>query len=175
MLAILISLDPVTASHVGAWTLGRPDIAPALVRICYRESRCQPIGLHAVDANRDPTDGWGGQVQLGHLRRWCQPYRPDTWSTRGAWGMSAASAWPYFPPCYQPGWLDIPVVGAIAAARRYLDRCDGRKKGWCPATRGYRSTSSPIASTTTRANRMQTSAFMARCLPHRASNRVPAP
>jgi len=133
LLALIFALPPVPAAYFAAGILGRPDIAPALVGICHRESRCEPIGAHLRDHGRVPGDGWPGQVRLGHLRPWCQPYKPRTWATRGAWGMSAASAWPYLPPCYRPQWLDVPIVGALAAARRYVDRCDGRRnrQGWC--------------------------------------------
>ena len=135
-LSALASLPPVPAAHAAAWAVGRPDIAPALVSICRRESRCARIGIHPRDVGRDPSDGWVGQVRLGHLRPWCQPRRARTWSTRGAWGMSAASAWPYMPACYQAAWLDVPVIAAVAAARRYIDRCDGgKRRGWCHVRR----------------------------------------
>ena len=88
------------------------------------------IGVHAGDIDNDPSDGWGGQVYWGHLRKWCQPYRPDQWATRGAWGLSAASNWYYLPACYPPEVLDIPIVAAWVAAKKYRRECPQRR-GWC--------------------------------------------
>lgn len=130
ILAALAHLAPVPSAHLAAWLHGRPDIAPALVRVCWRESRCTAIGVHAVDAHRD---GWHGQVRLGHLRPWCQPWEPRAWTTRGAFGLSAASHWDYLPACYPPEVLDVPLVSAWVAAGKYLERCDGRRtSSWCP-------------------------------------------
>ena len=128
ILALLLTLPPVPAAHVAAWLNGRPDLVDRLVRICKRESRCKVIGLHSKDATLDPSDGWSGQVRLEHLEPWCQPYRPDTWSTRGAWGLSAASHWHYLPRCYQPEVLDVPLVSAWVATRKLMTGCP--RKGW---------------------------------------------
>jgi len=131
-------LPPEPAAHVAAWWVGRPDIAPALIRICGRESRCTRIGVHARDTDVDPSDGWRGQVRLGHIDPRCQPYRPDTWSTRGAWGLWAAAHWRYLPPCYQPEILDVPLVSALVAAKKYLRTCEGpARRRWC-GRRGWR-------------------------------------
>lgn len=135
LFALVLALPPVPAAYVAAFAVGRPDIAPALVSICQRESRCSAIGPHAGDSDRDPSDGWRGQVRLGHLRPWCQPYRPDVWHTRGAWGLWASAHWEYLPPCYAPELLDVPVVSAWVAARKYLARCEGaRRSRWCAGT-----------------------------------------
>lgn len=132
LIALIALLEPVQAAHAVAWLHGRPDMAAELVSICHRESRCTRIGLHRNDADRDPSDGWRAQVRMGHLRAWCQPYTPDTWSTRGAWGLWAAAHWRYLPPCYQATWFDVPAVSAWVAARKWLARCDGqRRRGWC--------------------------------------------
>lgn len=132
---LLAHLPPDPSAHLAAWLHGRPDIGPALVRVCRRESRCQALGVHEVDAE---LDGWGGQVRLGHLRAWCQPWAPRTWTTRGAFGLSAASHWRYLPACYPAAVLDVPIVSAMVAASKYLERCDGRRSSsWCPR-RGLR-------------------------------------
>jgi len=132
LIAVLLALPPIPAARVVAYAHGRPDLVAPLAGICRRESRCRPIGVHPGDVGLVAGDGWYGQVRLGHLRPGCQPYRPATWSTRGAWGLSAASAWPYLPACYQPVWLDLPIVSAWVATRRYLDRCERkRRRGWC--------------------------------------------
>jgi hypothetical protein len=130
------TVRPVIRVHVAAWIvcllLGRPDVAPELLRICGRESRCQPVGVHEGDAHLSRR-GYYGQVALGHLDPSCQPYVPRGWATRGPWGLSAASHWEFLPRCYQPQVLDLPIVSAWVAARRWLEWCDrpGRKRGWC--------------------------------------------
>ena len=127
-ISALAALTPTQAAHVAAWVYDVP--ATELVRICERESRCQRVSIHLTDAH---LDGWGGQVRLGHLRAWCQPHggRPYNWTTRGAWGLSAASHWAYLPPCY-PAWaLDVPVVSASVAARKYRRECLTRSTSWC--------------------------------------------
>lgn len=127
------TLTPAEAAELAAAFVGRPEIADALRAVCARESRCQPIGVHPDDAWVSARS-WGGQVQLGHLDRRCQPRGPGhRWGPRGSWGMSAADAWPYLGRCYQPEILDHPLAGAIAAARMWLARCDGRRRSrWCP-------------------------------------------
>lgn len=42
LVAVLLALPPTPAAWTAALMLGRPDVAPALVRVCRRESRCQP-------------------------------------------------------------------------------------------------------------------------------------
>ena len=122
--------------RLAAWIvcllLGRPDVAPELLKICTRESRCQPIGVHEGDSHLS-WRGYHGQVRLGHLDPSCQPYVPRGWATRGAWGLSAASHWQFLPACYQPQALDLPLVSAWVAAQRWLAWCDrpGRRRGWC--------------------------------------------
>jgi hypothetical protein len=122
--------NPKVAAVVAAFLLGRIDIAPELIKICKRESRCNSISIHERDAWLSRAS-WRGQVKLGHLDAQCQPYRPG-WATRGPWGLSAASHWQYLPACYQPEWLDLTLVSALVAARKWLRRCDGqRTRRWC--------------------------------------------
>jgi len=128
-----VLLDPRTAAMAVSIMFGRPDIAPRLVEICQRESRCQPIGVHERDAHLSRA-GYRSQVRLGHLDPSCQRPSPRKWATRGAFGLSAASHWAYLPACYQPHWLDVPLVSAYVAAAKYLRRCDrGDHSGvrWC--------------------------------------------
>jgi hypothetical protein len=126
----LLTLDPIPAAHVAAWYHGVP--VADLVRVCRRESRCQRIGVHPTDEH---LDGYGGQIRLGHLDPSCQAHggRPYRWTTRGPWGLSAASHWHRLPRCYQPEWLDLPIVSAMVAAGKYRDRCMTRRTHpWCP-------------------------------------------
>lgn len=133
MLAVILHLlsSPRAAAWAVSFMFGDPSMAPALVAICERESGCRAIGVHEVDAVRSRL-GWNGQVALGHLDPRCQPYVDGQWATHGAWGMSAASSWPYLPRCYQPWILDWVFPAAIAAALRYQDKCKRRPDGWCP-------------------------------------------
>jgi hypothetical protein len=132
-LVMLYSLGPEAAIERAADIVGRPDIVPALLEVCRRESRCQAIGVHAVDAHHRASS-YVGQVRLGHLDASCQE-RGDLWrwGTRGMMGLNAADHWEYMPACYQPEVFDVPIVSALVAARKYLRRCDGeRQRSWCP-------------------------------------------
>lgn len=123
--------SPKVAAIVAAFLFGRIDIAPELIKICQRESRCEPVGVHARDAWLSRTS-WKGQVQLGHLDRSCQPYVHGRWATRGPWGLNASAHWEYVPRCYEPHWFDVPLFSALVAARKYLRRCDRKRtRLWC--------------------------------------------
>lgn len=139
LLLRLWALDPNEAAAVVA--LGDEATELHLLRICWRESRCQRIGVHVTD---ERSDGWGGQVRLGHLDARCQahgPRRPPyRWTTRGAWRLSAPAHWHYLPACYQPEWLDVPIVSAMVAARKIHRECSGarnrkRRRSWCGVER----------------------------------------
>jgi len=130
-LALLLSWHPPYAARLASVLTGRPDLAPVLVRICRRESRCRPIGVHDIDAHLSAR-GWWGQRRLGHIDPSCQPYGRGGWGTRGAWGLSAASHWHYLPRCYRPEILDYPLVSALVAARKYAAECEPRPRSrWC--------------------------------------------
>jgi hypothetical protein len=128
--------EPETLAYVAAMEVGEPAIAPALVGICWRESRCSPVAVHEGDAHLSRR-GWRSQVRLGHLDPTCQPYARGQWATRGAWGLSAASHWSYLPACYQPAALDDLLTSARVAARKYIARCRVKKRSsWCESKRG---------------------------------------
>lgn len=127
--------DPRLASHVAAALVGEPEIGGALERVCDRESDCTVVGVHRIDA-RWSSWAWQTAIGSGRIDPTCQPYHAG-WSTRGAWGTMAAFTVAHTGiPC-APAWvLDIPLVGAIAAARRALHPdCDRyaacrRWRGW---------------------------------------------
>jgi hypothetical protein len=135
--AWLIVNDPRTAATFAATAQGHAFIADDLHAICFRESRCRAIGVHEIDEHLSSI-GWHGQVKLGHLDPECQPYRDGQWATRGAFGLSAASHWKYLPPCYPPEALDIPIVSAWIAARKYAKSCRDTRAGWCRVPRSTR-------------------------------------
>lgn len=131
LISVLLHLSPEQSITAATWITGRPDLEEPLRKICWRESRCTARGVDPADAH---LSGWGGQVRLGHLRPWCQPWKRRTWTTRGFMGLSAASNWEYLPPCYPPEILDISFVSAIVAALKYPDSCEQRCKRprpWC--------------------------------------------
>lgn len=124
--------NPKVAAVVASLLVGDPGVAEPLMRVCQRESRCQAIGVHAVDAG---LPAYWGQVKLGHLDPSCQQYQPGQWATRGAFGLSASSHWEYLPRCFQPWWLDVPLISAWVAAQKYVRRCTGpsrKRRSWCP-------------------------------------------
>lgn len=109
-------LSPRAASVLAPLLIGEPSIIPAMLKICERESHCQVIGVHDNDA-RYSRGAWKNAVRVGWLSERCQAYH-DGWSTRGAWGTIAAYTVRHLGEC-KPAWiLDVPMLGAIASARR---------------------------------------------------------
>jgi hypothetical protein len=155
-LALALSLSPPAA---GRWALlaigvdpatmdGRRDLGAQLERIAHRESigkqgresdvdawrRSARVGIHKRDAGSSRRV-WRKMVRRGALDPACQPYVDGGWSTRGPWGLMAALHARWLPRCYQPHWLDVPLVSALVAARKYLEQCEPqprpRRRGWC--------------------------------------------
>lgn len=120
-LILSIVLSPIASSYVAALAVGEPGLAVKLVRICRRESRCQPISIHTVD-ERKGWAAWRNAVRVGRLDPnrciWHGRGSIGRWSTRGSWGTMAAYTVDYLADCYPPELLDVPIVGALAAARR---------------------------------------------------------
>lgn len=133
----LLVFDPTVASAVGAGVVGEPQLAEELVRICRRESHCRLIGAHAADA-------WAGPLmhrkamRAGWLRRDCPFHVGDLerFSTRGVHGMSAAYSLRFLGACLPPEALDVPLLSAIAAARRAQAQC--RRHGACSSDARHR-------------------------------------
>lgn len=103
MLTLLLTaiLDPRVASFVGAALAGHPDYGAQLERICTREApHCRLRGVHEGDRWMERTLGEGN-------------------GTRGAWGTVAAFTVDHLPLGLRAAWwLDVPLLGAIAATRR---------------------------------------------------------
>ena len=156
LLVISLFLSPEQSIDLATSLLGRPDLADDLKAIAWRESRLEPIGVHEVDRH---LDGYWGQVKLndrarargskdpGHIDRRCQPHykEPGMWATHGILGLSAAAHWEYMPRCYKPQWLDIPLVSAIVATRKYDRKClqSKRRRGWCRIPKRFRGERDP--------------------------------
>lgn len=112
--ALLFALPPEPSAWIAAALVGRPDLAPAAVEICRRESGCTAIGIHAGDRGRS-GEVWAMAVRAGRVDPRCQDMR-DGWSTRGSWGVMAG----FFLhrlgiPCAPPWLIDVPILGAAIA------------------------------------------------------------
>lgn len=118
----LLTLDPIPASHLAARWVGSVPGAE-LASIARRESRGRWIGIHEGDRwlssaahRRALSRGW--------LRPWCPFHRsPEGMGTRGAHGLVAAYSLRWLGPCVPPEALDVPLLSAIAAARRAAHQC----------------------------------------------------
>jgi hypothetical protein len=130
-----IALDPRAASHAAAALVGEPELGSVLERICDRESDCEAVSVHRLDS-RWSSWAWRTAVGSGRLDPTCQPLHAG-WSTRGAWGTMAAFTVVHLGVPCAPAWLvDVPLLGAIAAARRALDP-DCRRYAACRRWRGW--------------------------------------
>ena len=121
--------------EIASKLVDRPDIAENLHKICRRESRCKEISVHEIDSHLS-RKSWGGQVQLKHIDKECQPDgKGKRWATRGAFGLNASAHWKYLPKCYKPEVFDYPLVSAFIAAQKFLKRCDKKRRSerasWC--------------------------------------------
>lgn len=120
LLLALLALPPRPASYVAATLIGRPDLGERLEAVCDRESRCLPLGVHPKDAGRG-SEVYENARRVGLLCPTHRRRRARRWSTRGAWGTMAGYTLRYMPGalrCLPPEVLDVPIVGAFAAALR---------------------------------------------------------
>jgi len=133
-------VTPREAAYLAAEAVGRPELGEELERVCMRESRCKPIGIHDLD-------GWAGRrfysraVAEGWLQpETCKEHAPPAdreeamrWTTRGSFGGAAAymlHRLPELGECAPPEVLDHPGPAALAAARFALS-CDNYFKHPC--------------------------------------------
>jgi hypothetical protein len=132
-----LAFEPRAASALAALLVGQPTLAPELTAICRRESHCRIVRAHTEDA-------WAGVVMRRNALRvgWLDPRcrfhhgDPTRFSTRGSHGLSAAYSLRFVAPCVPPEVLDIPLVSAIAAARRARAQC--RHHGACTVEARHR-------------------------------------
>lgn len=113
------SIEIITALH------GKPEYAPILRRICWRESRCKPLSLHSIDRKYSSLV-WRNSVRLRRLRpRKCAFHRdPHQWSTSGPFGLMRGYHWQFLGnPCLPPWVLDIPFVSAYVAYQKLSKGC----------------------------------------------------
>lgn len=117
--AIYTSIDVVSVLH------GKPEYAAILRRICWRESRCKPLRMHAIDRDHS-VSVWRYAVRRRRLRpQTCFFHRnPQQWSTSGPFGLMRGYHWQFLGnPCLPPGVLDIPLVSAYVAYQKLSKGC----------------------------------------------------
>jgi hypothetical protein len=146
-------LPPLPAARIAARALDVPE--KALVRIVLRESQGVRVGIHERDAwasdivyrkavragwldpqscpfHREEPTGAGREGPSGLAAKAGVP-RIGRWSTRGAAGLMAAYNLRWLGPvaCAPPWVLDVPIVSAVASARRYRALCPSERWRWC--------------------------------------------
>lgn len=139
ILAVLrvLSAEPDEANAIAARVVGRPDLEPELVQRCAAEShcchrdparrpspeRCARFGLHGTRHNPP------GRVYYAAARSilspetcpWHQRGDGDRWGIRGIHGNAGTSGALALGPCMAPEALDLPILSAIATARRLIE------------------------------------------------------
>ncbi|MBK6923290.1 MAG: hypothetical protein IPH07_38230 [Deltaproteobacteria bacterium] len=129
--------EPRASSAIAALLVGQPSLATELTHICRRESHCRVVAAH-------PADAWAGAsmrrnaIRVGWLDPRCPFHHgdPERFSTRGTHGLSAAYSLRFLGDCLPPEVLDVPMVSAIAAARRAQAQC--RHHGACTVEARHR-------------------------------------
>jgi len=127
----------VASSVLAAGLVGRPELSDELLAICRRESHCRIVGMHTADR-------WAGQrmranaLRVGWLDSQCVFHHGAgvRFSTRGVHGLSAAYSLRFLGDCVPPEALDVPLLSAIAAARRAVSQC--AHHGACTSTARHR-------------------------------------
>lgn len=131
--ALLTLIPPKEAASIAAYLYGQPHLAPVLMRICHRESRCRPVRTHAIDSMWG-RKAWTRAAYKGWLNPRCQPYRRGQWSTRGSFGLMAAYHVRFLPYCAPAAALDIPFISALAATQKLTEHCSKAPKYRISAT-----------------------------------------
>lgn len=132
-LLLLGLINPRQSAELAAVALRAPSIAPALSKICWRESRCNPISVHSIDVRL--SDGaYRAAIGVGWLDAACQPPKIGAYSTRGAFGLMAAFNVRHVDECMPPEYLDVPLISALTAGMKLIEHCSKRKSKRHPAT-----------------------------------------
>ncbi len=130
---LLVSLSPTQSARLAAYLFQQPHLAPTLIRICQRESRCNPVQAHQGDAKWSPK-AYRRAAYKGWVDPTCQPYAPGQYSTRGSFGLMAAYHLHFLAPCAPPRALDVPFLSALAAAQKLTEHCSKRPQDRISAT-----------------------------------------
>ncbi|HET6585712.1 MAG TPA: hypothetical protein VFG69_19775 [Nannocystaceae bacterium] len=146
-----IAFDPVTSSVLAAGLVGQPELADELLAICRRESHCRFVRAHEADRWAGPRM-YANAMRVGWLDSSCVFHRgaPARFSTRGVHGLSAAYSLRFLGSCVPPEALDVPLLSALAAARRAESQCShhgactsaARHRMWIGRRRSARTTRS---------------------------------
>ena len=128
--------DPEVATRVAAHAWA-PGLVDELVGICRRESRCRrKVSEHARDSHHG-RKVYARAVERGWLRPFCQA-PGEGWSTRGSHGLMAGYHVRLLGvPCLPASAMDVPLLSAIAAARKAQRLCRTRQACDADSLRGY--------------------------------------
>jgi len=118
------------------------DVVNGIRRYAWRESRGQRVGIHDRDRGAARTMVVKAR-RRGWLQRWC-PWHRAAWGgsqgdverlgVRGNFGLSYAYNARYLPvACFPPEWLDVPVVSAWVAARKWIANSTDPRAAWTGA------------------------------------------
>lgn len=138
-LAIVLagSSDVEVSADIAAAIYGRPEYSKILKKICYRESRCLPIGEHAIDSRYHRRLSSVASKKYGWLKSCQSNYLNSYWSTSGPYGLMRAYHFKYFGErCIDPRWMDYPLVAAILAMEK-LSRSCGRRCTYASSKRAW--------------------------------------
>ncbi len=114
--------DPVSATKVA--TAGTGMTREAL-RVCHRESRCEAIGKHTIDAS-SAAPMYKRATTAGVLLSWC-PWHREPVGVTGPHGLSyeyTLQALPRWQRCIPPKVFALPIVSAWAWLKRQEWRCE---------------------------------------------------
>ena len=133
----LMSVGPDEANAVAAALVGRPDLEPELVRRCASESgccradkarrppvaRCARFGLHGTRHN--PPGSVYHRAAASRLSpQTCPEHQRgevERWGVRGIHGNAGTIGALVLGACVAPEALDVPLLSAIATARRLVE------------------------------------------------------
>lgn len=139
LLAVLrvLSAGPDEANRVAAALVGRPDLEPELVRRCASESgccradkarrpapeRCARFGPHGTRHN-PPGSAYHRAAASRLSPETCPEHQRgevERWGVRGIHGNAGTIGALALGPCVAPEALDVPILSAIATARRLVE------------------------------------------------------
>ena len=128
VLELVDPMDPLGCSQLVDAVFA--DVPPAFVTdTCIIESACYAsihVGIHEGDVAAGPV-AFERALRSGRLDGDCSHVRAardlGQWSVRGAHGLLAAYQLARLGPCVAPQALDVPLLSALAAARKARWHC----------------------------------------------------
>lgn len=131
VVAALLQAPPgPRVAAAGARAVGAPWAADELRRVSFRESRHQRLAEHG-GPNMAGRRFYRRAVAVGWLAP-CQESddsaEQDRWGIRGPFGLAAAYHVRHLGDCVDAAAVDVPIVGAVLAARAWVEL---RRRGFC--------------------------------------------